>query len=469
MTLDPRVSRWLQSRRGIRPETAEAFGLYTDGTDLVIPYGEHEKRRWSKNEDNPFGLEKEGRVFTWSSTGIAGQIPYLPPDFAQRERMILVEGETDTMALWQALPDSLRGEVSVVGLSGLNAWKERYAEELFAEAKRVFVVIDNDDPYTAPDAHKAGEKAWTQIRTDLGRKARRVRLPQGTNDLCDFFQAYDWYAFEAILKAAAEPRRHYKRLDLSKPPPPTDWLIEGLIERGAVTLLAGDAGVGKSLIVAAMALAVAEDTEETFLGLPVKRHGRVIMVDEENAADLVAQRLNALTAPEPTAPPEGDYLRPVTLTPQQLERIEYLSFAGVDMLNEPTLLLEEALDLEPELVVIDSQGAVSVGAEENSNTEMTALFKHAFRPLARESGAAVVLLHHTPKDGSGRPRGAGAIKSQADQALSITEAVSGDIETGTLNIFPSKPRRQMSTVHARIVGELEADGYLRVIAPEEAF
>jgi hypothetical protein len=66
MALDPRASRWLLDRRGIRPETAEAFGVRTEGRDLVFPYPEGlMKQRWSSNPDNPFGLEKDGRVFTW--------------------------------------------------------------------------------------------------------------------------------------------------------------------------------------------------------------------------------------------------------------------------------------------------------------------------------------------------------------------------------------------------------------------
>lgn len=413
---------------------------------MVFPYGAAKKYRKGFEKD-----EEGGRKFWWDPPTQAGQVPFLPPDFAPRERMILLEGETDTMAAWQAMPPELREKVGIVGLSGLNAWKTRYVEELFAESKRVFVVLDNDDPYAAPDAAKAGEKAWSQIRGDLGRIARRVTLPQGTNDVCEFFQTYDWAAFESILKAAAQPVRHYPRLDLTKPVPPTDWVIEGLIEAGVVTVLAGDSGVGKSFITSALGIAVASD-EPKFLGLPVKKHGRVIIVDEENAPDLVLQRLNALG-----------------LKPEHKERIEYISMAGVNLYAEPTLLLEEALDIEPTVIVLDSQSAVGLGAEENSNDDMTRLFKNGFRPLARETGAAVVILHHTPKDAKGIPRGAGAIKAQADQVLSVVAAEAGGVTTGRLNVFPSKARRQMASLTIEIVGEMEHDGWVKVQTPPEAF
>lgn len=454
MAIDPRAAHWFTVRRGIPLDVVEQFGIYTEGKDLVIPYpGGLTKRRFSTDPDNPFGLEKEGRRFVWNdadgSPAGAGQVPFLPPAFAPAERMLLLEGETDTLAAFAALPETYRDRVSIVGLSGADAWKPRYKEELFAPASRVFVVMDNDDPYTAQAAVESTTRAWEKIRGDLGSKARRVRLPQGIKDVAEFFMQYDWHAFEALLKAAAQPKRHYPRLDLTQPAPPTDWLVEGLLVRGEVTVLAGDAGVGKSFLTMALAVAIASGAPD-FLGRSIHRHGPVLYVDEENTRDIVLQRLQGLG-----------------LKPADAGNLEYLSYAGVDLHSEPALLLEEAVDLGPALIVLDSQSAVSIGAEENSNDDMTRLFKTAFRPLARETGAAVVVLHHTPKDGKGIPRGAGAIKAQADQVISIVEAEAGDTKTGRLNIFPSKARRQMSHLTAQIVGELEHDGWVRVQSPEE--
>lgn len=454
--LDPLAAHWFEKRRGIRRETVEAFGIYTEGRDLVIPYPEGLlKRRYSIDDDNPFGLEKEGRRFVWRDAdggpASAGQVPFLPPDFAQRERMILLEGETDTMAAWQALPESLRDKVSVVGISGVGSWKPRYVEELFAEAKRVFVVLDNDDPYTAPEAAKSVEAGWQKIRGDLGKKARRVKLPQGVEDVADFFMKYDWAAFEVLLKQAAQPRRHYPRIDFEKPAPPTDWLVEGLFVMGELTVFAGDSGVGKSFITQALAKAIASG-EERFLARELHHHGPVLYVDEENSEALVLQRMKALG-----------------LQPEHYANLEYISYGGVNLFAEPQLLLEEALDIEPVLVVVDSQSATSLGAEENSNDDMTRLYKEGLKPLARQTGAAVVVLHHTPKDGM-LPRGAGAIKAQADQVLSVLRAEDGAGLTGRLNIFASKERRQTDMIQAQIVGSIEHDGWVRVEAPgEDAF
>ena len=396
------------------------------------------------------GLEKDDdRKFWWDPPTQAGQVPFLPPDFAPRERMILVEGESDTLALWQALPNELRDKVSVVGLSGVGSWKDHYADELFSEAKRVFVILDRDDPYENPIAANSVETGWGKIRSALGRKARRVILPQGINDVAEFFQRYDWAALQVLLQKANEPVRYYPRLDLDKPVPDTDWLVEDFLVSQEPTLLVGDGGVGKSFITMSLSLAVAGG-DGTFLGLPVKKHGRVIVVDEENSADLVLQRLNALG-----------------LEKRHKENLDYIWYAGVDLLNEPEKLLEEALDQEPTLIVIDSLSRVALGAEENSNTDMSMLVRKGIVPLARDTGSAVLVVHHTDKEGRA-PRGATGIRNAMDQTISVVKATDKDgHETGVLNIFPSKPRRRGSTLHARLTGDMEKDGFVRVERAKE--
>jgi hypothetical protein len=88
-------------------------------------------------------------------------------------------------------------------------------------------------------------------------------------------------------------------------------------------------------------------------------------------------------------------------------------------------------------------------------------------PIARDTGAAVLLVHHTDKNGRGL-RGASAIRNSADQVVSVVAAEGKDgVKTGKLNIFPSKPRRLMSTLQAQIVGDIENDGWARVERVEE--
>ena len=427
---------------------------------MILPYPEGlTKHRYSVDADNPFGLEKDGRQFVWrdrnGGPAGAGQVPYLPPGFAPGSHMILVEGETDTMALWQNAPEDARP--GIVGLSGVGSWGKAVREKggidaLFGAAKTVWVVFDRDDPYTSTDAAKSVDRAWKEIRADLGPKAKRVQLPQGVNDVAEFFQQYDWAAFRVLLQKSLQPVTHYPRLDLSVPPPPIDWLVEDFIPAGEVNVWAADSGTGKSWIAMQLALAVAGEEEETFLGLPLHKHGRVVYVDEENPVDLIYQRLNALG-----------------LGPHHMKNLDYLARAGVDLVREPHKLLEEVIDRDPVLVVIDSLSKVALGVDENSNTEMTKVFHEGIIPLSRLTKASVVAIHHTSKDGSSRtPRGAGAIKAAADESVNMVAAETKEgVKTGTINIFPSKPRRELEHLKVRITGSMKDGEPVRVISDRE--
>src|SRR5262249_49932382 len=71
----------------------------------------------------------------------------------------------------------------------------------------------------------------------------------------------------------------------------TEWLIEDLIPRGAITLLTGDSGVGKSTLALALAGAVAHG--ERFLGrAAVQAH--TLYADAENPLSVVKERLERL-------------------------------------------------------------------------------------------------------------------------------------------------------------------------------
>jgi len=453
VSLDPRAVNWFATHRGISQATLEAFGIQTEGRDLIFPYGEGiEKRRWSRSPDDQFGLFlKDERVFTWrdadgAPVGKGNQRPFLPPDFTVRPWVILAEGESDTMATYQNIEGTT---VSVMGLSGLNAWKDEYVERL-EDAAFVFVAIDNDDPYENPAAAGQGEKEWEKIRKALGRKARRVKLPQGCKDLAEFFQQYSWAALNVLLTAAAEPRRHYPRLDLTKPAPPINWLVDRQFVAGEATAIVGDGGSGKSFFMQKLAIALAGG-EESFCGFKLNDSGPVLYVDEENSSDLVLQRLEAFG-----------------MSAAAKKNLEYISYAGVDLNSFPELLLEEALDIRPVLIVLDSLSKVGIGLDENSNSDMTKLVHTGILPLARESGACVAFIHHTAKGDPNSARGASAIRNSADQAITLRKVVKGGVVYERVNVFPEKSRRHTASFTFEIVGELD-EGEIDVIdaTPEE--
>jgi hypothetical protein len=446
MSLAPETIRWFKDRRGIDQTTLEAFGIDSEDAGVTIPYPDGAVKHRAT-------LEKvDGKHRMWFDPKAAyGQPPFLAPDFStDGKSKIVFEGESDTMAAWQAAPSDIKPHI--MGISGATAFGPRgipdeKVEELFGEAERVFFVLDNEDPYENPEGAASVERGKQHIKDKFGRRAKFVRLPLGPQDACEFFMVYDWAAFHELMLQSLEVKRHYKRFDLDKPPPPTDWLVEGMFPAGEVVVLSADGGTGKSWFTMALALAVAGDEDE-FLGLPVVKHGPVIYVDEENPGDLVSQRMHALGYE----------------TAKHSDNLEYLVYQNVDLARQKELLLEEAEGILPKLIVIESLSRVSLGVEENSNTEMTNLFRAALVPLARNSGACVVATHHTIKDGS-TSRGASAIRNAADEmlAMRIPQTKAGN-DRDYVNIFPDKPRRQLDRASFRIEGDMEKGEPVRLVA-----
>ena len=398
------VARWFKDKRGITQDTLDAFGIVIEDEDEVVqlPYPGATKFRK--------GLEKEGRRFWWDPPDKHGQVMFTPPAPSGGKKMILVEGETDTMALWQHAPVAVRPTIR--GLPGAESWKEHFAED-FADADMVYVILDNDDPYDNADAAASVERAWRKISKGLGKKARRVRLPQGCNDVAEFLQLYSWAALKVLLDGASELSLPYKRLILTSDPVEYDWHVDKLVVRGDVTMLSGDPGSAKSWLSMDLALATL-GLRDLWLGLKVLHNGPVVIVDQENPEVTVRKRLQKMGL-------DGMH-----------DDLHYLWYQGVRLDSQPELLYEYCSLVEPTLVIVDSISRVHF-KNENSAEEMNPLMNGGIYPLSRDLGATVVLLHHLAR--AGNLRGSTAIPAAVDLGLQITEE-----EAGRRRMRPDKLR-----------------------------
>src|SRR5438132_10346206 len=79
---------------------------------------------------------------------------------------------------------------------------------------------------------------------------------------------------------------------LTTEPPTPRWLIPGIIAEGAMIILAGDPGVGKSVLSYAMALSLASG--QPFLGRGGGAPKRVLYFDEENSEQDLRSYLHTL-------------------------------------------------------------------------------------------------------------------------------------------------------------------------------
>lgn len=83
-------------------------------------------------------------------------------------------------------------------------------------------------------------------------------------------------------------------------------------------------------------------------------------------------------------------------------------------------LVQLSRELDPDLIIIDTQARVSVGLEENSATDMGVLIS-AVGSLKRATGACVLVVHHTGRNG-GDARGSSALDGAQDTELKVVRA-----------------------------------------------
>ncbi len=197
---------------------------------------------------------------------------------------------------------------------------------------------------------------------------------------------------------------------IAAPNTPLDWLVEDLVLMGSVTEILGDRGSMKSLLSNQLAFDVA--CGKPCLGqFPTNKQGTVLIVDMENPEPPLRVRLgqmargNAATGDVPIK-----LYRPLTFDIMKQTDLENLKAA-----------IHAA---SPILIIFDCLRRIH-RKEENSSQEMAEIMDRLMI-LAHSTGAAVVFVHHTPKDGK-TSRGSGDIEAALDTGLLVTAIGNGRI------------------------------------------
>jgi hypothetical protein len=188
---------------------------------------------------------------------------------------------------------------------------------------------------------------------------------------------------------SAWPRRKPLRLDPDEAPVPPDYLVAGRIERGTVTVLAGDTGAAKSFTAEALTVATVEGAQRWLERELRPRHRRAVVIDEENPERLVRARLRALG-----------------LTREGADRLRYFHRLGARLGEADWMewLRAELTRLPADLLVIDT-GTAAVAADLSDNDDVAAFYRDHLRPLAADTDVAIVLLLHERKPPTQGPRG----------------------------------------------------------------
>jgi RecA-family ATPase len=170
-------------------------------------------------------------------------------------------------------------------------------------------------------------------------------------------------------------------------------LIENWLFKNSLAWIQGKWGNGKTFVAVDIACCVATGTE--WHGNAATQ-GVVLYLIAEGASGLDprVEAWEAAAGCEAT----GIVFLP---SPVQLGKTVHIDVAAFRMLLR---------NLQPVLVIIDTQARVTVGAEENSNRDM-GIFVDVLETLRAECGSTMLVVHHEPRNGENL-RGAVALVSR---------------------------------------------------------
>lgn len=322
----------------------------------------------------------------------------------------LVEGEKCADALISS------DRLATTSPGGAKQWREHYGIEF--GGCHVVILPDNDQ-----DGQDYALAAATSIYPTAA-SVKIVNLPNllPKGDIYDWLQAGHSLEELDVLVAAApfwqpttepdpqtstEPRRRRFLTveELHQQPPPT-WLLDHIIPRGSLATMYGPSGSGKTF--AALDWGLCVSTGAPWLDHQVDQAGAVIYIAAEGSAGLT-QRVSAWQAKRGYERISSFYVLP--------DAINLLDpKAPGELLADIRLDLPEEAQ-RPALIIIDTLARCMVGGDENSAKDMGLFIAHADR-LRKETGAAVLIIHHTGKSGNGE-RGSSALRAACDTMIEI--------------------------------------------------
>jgi KaiC/GvpD/RAD55 family RecA-like ATPase len=222
--------------------------------------------------------------------------------------------------------------------------------------------------------------------------------------------------------APATLRRMDVAAMLRTDPEPVDWIAEGIVARGTLTLIAGREKEGKSLL--AMAIAARAATGGGLLAGIDIRAARTLVVDAENGERELHRRL-----------------RSSGLAGEHADRIEVYETHGHDLRQHLDELEAVLASHKPDLLILDSWRSLW-GGDENDAGEVARVLD-PLRNLIRQHNAGAVLIHHMRKNGG--YRGSSAIGASVESV----------VELARVEDDPERRRRRLRNTACRYEQEAE--------------
>jgi len=360
-------------------------------------------KRFVQRRPNP-----EGGGWIYETTSIE-MVLYNLPTVATAKQILVVEGEKDADNLTVALGDRFPHIWVKTCPRGAGKWHDSYST--YFAGKQVVIIPDNDE---------AGEKHAQEVARTSWKYTHNIRvihlpgIPE-KGDVSDWLAAHSVDELPGIVKATPfwRPAEADTSLFMSvskfeeKSADTIQWLIEGIIQKGANGLVIARPKSGKSFLVADLAMALASG--QSWLGFFTPQRTRVGLVSREDNGSLTQWRVKKMRGPR-------------KLTAADLDGWFYINAKGMSpkiMLDndlEVKALIEDLRKYRTEFLIMDVMRVLH-SANENDNTEMQRVID-VLNQIQDSTGVSICLVHHDNKREDAtlteRARGASAIAGGAE-------------------------------------------------------
>jgi hypothetical protein len=335
------------------------------------------------------------------------KIPYRLPELlaAPIGPVFVAEGEKDADAL---------GRLGLIGTSaseGAGKWTSDLAK--WFAGRTVYVLPDNDEK---------GRDHASKVAAHLHGAAREIRvvalpgLPE-KGDVSDWIAA-DGKVEELLRLCEAAPlwapecepaaeARDLEWFDDLEPVLSSRYLIKGLLDVGAMSLVFGPPGSAKTFFVMDLAFHLAAGRQ--WRGRRIRRSAVLYLAAEGGSG--AANRIAALRVTY------GAHSVPFALRRAGLDLLQ----DDVD-LQKVCALAREVMDRFPGLpllIVVDTLSRAMAGGDENAAGDMTALIRN-LDTIREATGAHVMVVHHAGKDSAKGARGHSSLRAATDTEIELT-------------------------------------------------
>jgi phage/plasmid primase-like uncharacterized protein len=343
-------------------------------------------------------IDKKGEKRFASASEIKGNVFLIGTTLTELpniEKLILVEGYSTAATVYEAT------QIPVACVFSANFLWDAASKLRALTGARFILALDNDES-------GVGEKKAQECASAVVNCA--VRLPSEIGDFNDLYLRHGLDKVKAELVEHKLGIQKYAVRNLVGKPEPQKFLVEGLIPIGKPGILAAVGGVGKSLSVIQLALAVA--CGGRWWGKDVKERGNVTIFAAEDDLAEIHRRLDLLD-------PQGrrfnsEYEVFILPVPEQKEPMILLKEEGITPIG--TELVEELQAIPNlKLVCFDPLQAFTTGNVSSSN-EVGQLWGSYCANISARLGCSTITVHHLNK---------GALTNDSDDAMSHRQEIRG--------------------------------------------